>query len=377
MADRGASILRGILCASAFLLATAAAAWSAGSGVAEAVSGWKERAVSDTRGNDASAETPPAAENLPDGLYARMITSKGEILLWLEFEKTPMTVANFVGLSEGALGPAGQGGRRKPFYDGLTFHRVIADFMIQGGDPTGTGSGGPGYKFPDEFVFELRHSGPGILSMANSGPGTNGSQFFITHKGTPWLDGKHTVFGHVVQGQDVVNAIRQGDRIERVEIVRVGAKAKAFTVTQESFNALVADAPERARRMAEERKKRDSETVAKRWPDAVVTASGLRYIVLKKGTGSGSPIMGTQVTVNYVGQLLDGTTFDSSIDRGKPAVFKVGQVIPGWNEALMAMKKGEKRLLIIPPALGYGTKGYPGVIPPDSWLVFEVELIDF
>ena len=363
---------RVLIFVAAFLLAIGASAWC-GSSRGTAVSGVKENAVSESREN----EVAPAAENLPDGLYARIITSRGEILLWLEFEKTPMTVANFVGLAEGTLGPVGPDGKRKPLYDGLTFHRVIADFMIQGGDPKGNGTGGPGYKFPDEFVPELKHNGPGTLSMANSGPGTNGSQFFITHKETPWLDGKHTVFGHVVKGQDVVDAIRQGDRIEHVEIVRVGAKAKAFTVTQESFNALVAGAPERARQMAAARKQQETADIAKRWPDAVVPASGLRYVVLKQGTGSASPKMGTAVTVHYVGKLLDGTVFDSSIDRGQPAVFKVGQVIQGWNEALMGMKKGEKRILIIPPSLGYGSRGYPGVIPGDSWLVFEVELIDF
>jgi peptidylprolyl isomerase len=161
---------------------------------------------------------------MQDGIYARFDTSKGEILLRLFHDKTPRTVGNFVGLAEGTRARQGSG----PFYDGLIFHRVIPDFMVQGGCPDGVGTGGPGYQFEDEFHPDLRHDKPGIFSMANAGPGTNGSQFFITHLETPWLDGKHSVFGEVVEGLDVVNAIEQGDKLKKVTIERVGGDAKSF-----------------------------------------------------------------------------------------------------------------------------------------------------
>ncbi|MEM1247616.1 MAG: peptidylprolyl isomerase [Acidobacteriota bacterium] len=137
---------------------------------------------------------------------ATIDTTRGAIKIELYDEQVPKTVANFVKLS-------GEG-----FYDGLTFHRVIADFMVQAGCPNGTGTGGPGYTFEDEFVGDLRHDAPGVLSMANAGPNTNGSQFFITHVPTPWLDGKHSVFGRVLSGQDVVDAIAQGDVMNKVTI---------------------------------------------------------------------------------------------------------------------------------------------------------------
>ncbi len=316
----------------------------------------------------------PAAA-LSDGLYAEITTSRGAIVARLYFEQAPLTVANFVGLAEGTLPfqnrPAG-----KPFYDGLTFHRVIADFMIQGGDPLGNGSGGPGYRFPDEIVPELTHDSPGTLSMANSGPNTNGSQFFITHKATPWLDRRHAVFGQVVEGQEVVNAIRQGDRIERVRILRQGAAAQAFKVSAESFERLKREAPERQKQAWARARQLDLSLIQKRWPDLRVTSSGLRYKVLRAGSG-GSPAAGAQVSVHYTGSFLDGQVFDSSEQRGQPASFRIGQVIAGWNEALLAMKKGERRLLVIPPELAYGEQGYPGAIPPYSFLVFEVELLGF
>jgi peptidylprolyl isomerase len=285
-----------------------------------------------------------------------------------------MTVMNFVGLAEGTIAFKNRAAKR--YYDGLTFHRVIEDFMIQGGDPKGNGTGGPGYRFPDEIVPALKHDAPGVLSMANSGPDTNGSQFFITHKATPWLDGKHTVFGRVVSGQEVVGAIQQGDTIISVKILRSGREAQAFKATQASFDALVKEAGDRAREKRAKARLDSLETIGKKWPQAKKTKSGLMYVVSKSGSGP-CPQYGDTVTVHYTGAFLDGSVFDSSRSRGTPASFRVGEVIEGWNEALLAMSKGEKRTLVVPPELGYGEAGYPGVIPPDSFLVFEVELIDF
>ena len=312
--------------------------------------------------------------NLKDGIYALIDTDKGEILIELEYKRCPMTVCNFIGLAEGSLNMDHPG---VPFYDGLKFHRVIKDFMIQGGCPKGDGTGGPGYRFPDEFHPELKHDGPGVLSMANAGPGTNGSQFFITHVATPWLDGKHSVFGHVIEGQDVVNSIAQNDKIKSIKIIRKGDDAEKFEVSGEAFAELCdKSAEKRANELAEARKKIEVE-LDNRYPNAERTNTGLRYIITKNGTGTASPKYGQAVTVHYQGSLLNGKIFDSSLIRHEPATFRIGQVIEGWNEALQTMKKGEKRTLIIPPELGYGEYGYPGVIPPDSFLIFDVELLDF
>ena len=309
-----------------------------------------------------------------DGMYAKFETSKGTIICALEFKKTPMTVASFVGLAEGSMKNSAKA-ENIPYYDGLKFHRVIPNFMIQGGCPLGTGTGDPGYKFPDEFDPSLKHVGPGILSMANAGPGTNGSQFFITHVKTDWLDGKHTVFGNVIEGMDVVNKIAGEDTIRHLIILRKGKEAQAFDAPKvfESAKAGLAakiEAQAAAEKAAAE--KMLNETYS---PDKTkTTASGLRYIVEKEGTGA-SPSATSQVTVHYTGYLLNGTKFDSSVDRGQPATFGLNQVIPGWTEGLQLMKEGGKNKLIIPYQLGYGENGMPPTIPARSWLVFDVELI--
>ncbi|MEO2061976.1 MAG: peptidylprolyl isomerase [Christiangramia sp.] len=308
---------------------------------------------------------------MQDGLYAKFHTSKGEILAELEFEKTPGTVGNFVGLAEGKIeNKAKTAG--EPYYDGLKFHRVIPDFMIQGGDPNGTGAGGPGYKFDDEIHPELKHDAPGKLSMANAGPGTNGSQFFITHVETPWLDGKHTVFGNVVEGQDVVDKIQQGDKIEKLEIIRQGAAAENFDGV-EAFKDFHAT---KAKREAEAKKAAEAE-VEKLAAGFEKTASGLRYKIIQKGDGTQAE-KGKTVSVHYKGQLADGTVFDSSYKRNQPLEFPigVGHVIPGWDEGIQLLQVGDKARLVIPSDLAYGERGAGGVIPPNAVLIFDVELMN-
>jgi peptidylprolyl isomerase len=317
-------------------------------------------------------------EKLADGLYAELETSKGTILGKLEFEKTPMTVANFVGLAEGTKHYSKTGGapadaKGTAYYDGLNFHRVIPDFMIQGGCPLGTGTGDPGYKFPDEIDSSLSHSGPGIFSMANSGPGTNGSQFFITHKATPWLDGKHTVFGSVVKGQDVVNAIAKGDKLTKLTIKRIGEKAKAFKGDEAQFAALRAAIKSPADKTTAEGEAFLAKV--KKEEGVKTTASGLAYKVLTAGTGA-SPKATDQVTVHYTGKLISGKVFDSSVKRGQPATFPLNRVIPGWTEGLQLMKIGGKSVFYIQSDLAYGARGAGGVIPPNATLIFEVELLE-
>jgi len=320
----------------------------------------------------ASCQTP--GPQLRDGLYAIIDTAKGRITIRLEYEKAPLAACNFVGLAEGTLDAAG--GRH--FYDGLAFHRVVEDFMIQGGDPKGDGSGGPGYTFPDEFVKELAHDGPGTLSMANRGADTNGSQFFITHVATPWLDGKHTVFGKVVSGQETVDAIAQGDVIKKVSIERVGAAAAKYKATQELWNELDAKAVAAKRSGQAKSQETMLSEIKARWPGLVADARGILWKTTRQGTGEKIG-RGGMASVHYTGMFSDGRTFDSSSLRGKPIELEVGtgQVIQGWDLTLPDMRKGEKRVIAIPPALAYGDSGAGKVIPPGSWLVFEMEIVDF
>ena len=328
-----------------------------------------------------------------EGIFATISTNKGDIVLELEYKKTPVTVANFIALAEGKnTFVTNEKLKGKPFFDGLKFHRVIKDFMIQGGDPSGNGSGGPGYAFKDE-ITDLKHNKPGILSMANSGPTTNGSQFFITHKETPWLDGKHTVFGHVTEGMNVVNSIAANDVITKVTIVRKGVLAKKFDapkVFSDYFN-----------NKSEDQKKVASVITAKKAylaatkATATTTPSGLAYKITQKGTGV-KPANGTTFYFHYAGYFEDGTLFDSSYEdvcksygkydanraaqNGYQAFpFEAGKkdgMIPGFIEGLENMSFGDKAVVFIPSNLAYGERGAGSVIPPNTTLVFELEMLE-
>ena len=305
-----------------------------------------------------------------EGIYAVIYTQKRTLTLQLHYEKTPGTVGNFVGLAEGNLvNEVKQTGT--PYYDGLNFHRVIPDFMVQGGCPQGSGVGGPGYQFDDEIDSSLRHNKAGILSMANAGPGTNGSQFFITHVPTPWLDGKHTVFGCVVEGQDIVDSIEQGDTIDKIEIQRIGKDAQNWNAVA-AFNSF----NQKTQKRIDAQKAKQAKELHKVSAGFKQMDSGLRYQIIQEGTGQ-QPVAGQTVSVHYKGQLLDGTVFDSSYKRQKPLDFVLGQgqVIPGWDEGVSLLKVGDKARFVIPSDLAYGSRGAGGVIPPNAALIFDVELV--
>ncbi|MCQ2578542.1 MAG: peptidylprolyl isomerase [Treponema sp.] len=304
-----------------------------------------------------------------EGVFAVIATEKGEIVLELFYKDTPLTVTNFVGLAEGTLDAA----KGKPYYDGLSFHRVIADFMIQGGDPTGTGAGGPGYKFADEWCDKYSFDGPGYLAMANAGSNTNGSQFFITHVPTDWLNTKHTIFGKVLEGQDVVDAVEQGDHMVKISIIRQGAEAEAFKATQADWDKAAKD----LEKIAEEKKVKALEKVI---AGCEKTKDGIYYKIEKEGSGAVCG-KGKAVSVEYKGYLVDGTLFDAS--KGfhpqghEPLDFTTGagQMIPGFDTMVQEMKKGEVRHMVLPPELAYGERGYPGVIPGGAYICFDVELL--
>lgn len=322
-----------------------------------------------------------------EGLYAKMETSKGDMLIKFYEEEAPITVANFVGLAEGVKANDAKGAN-EPYYDGLVFHRVIKDFMIQGGDPAGTGAGGPGYNFTDELVGNpMKHSKKGVLSMANAGPNTNGSQFFIIHKETPFLDGKHTVFGEVIEGLDVLDAIattavgaedrpKEEVKILHVTIIKNG-KYKNYNANA-SFDQGVKNLEAKLANVNADQKANEKAAMDDLSKGMDKTATGLMYKITQEGTGD-KPSVGQTVSVHYTGKLLDGTVFDSSYKRGDPLDFPIGkgQVIAGWDEGILLLSKGGKATLVIPSDLAYGSQGAGGVIPPNATLVFEVELVDF
>ena len=347
-----------------------------------------------------------AYKDLGDGLFADIETTKGHIVIKLNYKEVPTTVANFVTLAEGKNNFVKVEYKGKPFYNGTIFHRVIDGFMIQGGDPTGTGMGDPGYRFEDEFVPSLRHNKKGILSMANSGPNTNGSQFFITQVPTPHLDGRHTVFGETVKGEEVIDAIAKAPRngqdrpnedikIKNITIVANGKDAEKFDAVK-VFDSYFKSVAEREKEK-EERVKRASakflEEIKVQEPQAKVLPSGVKIFTINNGEGK-QPKQTEFAMVNYAGYLRNGALFDSNIKEVEESYGKYqamreqqngyqpipfpytpsAQLIPGFKEALLTMKVGDKIRVFIPATLGYGEAGAGDVIPPNSDLIFDIEI---
>ena len=318
------------------------------------------------------------AKDLGDGLFARITTNRGEIIARLEYERAPLTVCNFVALAEGRMDSV----KGKRFYNGLTFHNVISlangddqDFMIQSGCPIGNGFGGPGYDFPDEFNPELRHDRPGVLSMANRGIHSNGSQFFISLRSLPHLDDRYAVFGYVVHGQDIANSIIRGDTIKKVTIIRNGESAKAFKANQESFNGYQVEVEKENKRKLDDQRQDEIDLINATYPNNNLTESGIRYVVQKTGSGD-KPKEGMLASVLYTGKLLSGKVFGDS--EGVPLEFTIGKgsILRSWDEVVMDMRAGEKRIAVIPPELAYWDRDIgEGLIPPYSFLVFEMELV--
>ena len=342
--------------------------------------------------------------NLEKGLYAEFVTNKGTFVAKFYEEATPLTVSNFVELAEGKHELVDSVYKGKPYFNGLTFHRVIKDFMIQGGDPRGDGTGNPGYTFPDEFVDSLQHDRKGLLAMANSGPVTNGSQFFITLKETPWLTGKHTIFGEIVMGQEVVDSIgvvkttKPGDKpvnpviIEEVNIINKGNVAvPSFSKQMEEMEKIKQEKEARLAKVAEDR----AETFQEKKAEAKEYDSGIKIFWDKEGEGS-KPDEGVMVMMNYAGFIDNGKLFDTNlqsvaeayeavdhrrVDAGRyspvPTPYsKDAQLIPGFREALLEMKVGDKTTVFIPSHLAWGAQGAGNIIPPNSDVVFEIEIVE-
>ena len=347
--------------------------------------------------------------NLKEGLYADIQTNHGDMLAELYYKATPGTVANFVSLAEGTNTYVADSLKGKRYYDGTKSHRVIKDFMLQAGDRTATGEGDPGYKFADEFVDTLRYTRKGQLGMANSGPATNGSQFFITEVATDWLNFRHTIFGQVIQGEDVISKItdeqtsKEDSRpknpviIKKIEIIRVGKDAQKWDAPK-VFDAFMKEQNAKAQKL-ESQKEKNLALMAEQEAKAVAQPSGIKILKLKEGNGV-KPQIGADILVNYAGFLrATGDLFDTNIaeiarendayDAARAADPQYGYIpyawkyspeeglIAGFKEALLSMKVGDRVRVFIPSALAYGKEGFGnGVIPPDADLVFEIEIVD-